>query len=91
MDAVLLGRLKEHCHVDHDGDDGQLKDLYAAAVEYLAAAGVPEATNSGSARYQLTAFSLVLEWYDGQAALGTATIGVQRLINQLKLAANPSF
>ncbi len=77
--------------MDHAGDDGQLKDLYAAAVEYLEKAGVPEATNSRSARYQLTAFSLVLEWYDGQSALGTATVGLQRLINQLKLAANPCF
>ena len=88
MDAVILGRLKEHCNVDHNEDDGKLAFYYGAAVEYLAGAGIPELT---SARYQLAAFTLVNDWYDGTCAMGTATVGAQRLINQLKLSVDPTF
>lgn len=88
MDAIMLGRLKDHCHVDHDDDDEQLKALYKTAVEYLSGAGIHEMTSS---RYQLAAFTLVNDWYDGIASLGNATVGAQRLINQLKLCTDPSF
>ena len=88
MDAVILGRLKDHCHVDHDEDDGKLAFYYDAAVEYLAGAGILELP---STRYQLAAFTLVNDWYDGTCAMGTATVGAQRLINQLKLSVDPTF
>ena len=81
MDAATLKALKAHCHVDHDDDDDQLRFLYGAAVEYLAGAGI----DAGGGKYQFTAFSLVLEWYDG-APIGTVTVGLRQLINQQKLS-----
>lgn len=81
MDEATLTALKAHCHVDHDDDDEQLRFLYGAAVEYLAGAGI----DAGGEKYQFTAFSLVLEWYDG-APIGTVTVGLRQLINQQKLS-----
>lgn len=83
-DAATLTALKQHCHIDHDSDDAQLSQLYNAAVEYLAGAGVP-ATASASERYRLCVFTLVNDWYDGAATLGSCTVGLRQLINQLKL------
>lgn len=83
MSDETLRLLKAHCRVDHDDDDGLLQELYDAAVDYLDGAGI---SISDSAKYRLTAFSLVLEWYDG-APIGNVTVGTQRLINQLKLNA----
>ena len=80
MDAATLTALKAHCHVDHDDDDEQLRFLYGAAVEYLTGAGIDE----GAEEFRFTAFSLVLEWYDG-APIGTVTVGLRQLINQQKL------
>ena len=80
MDAATLKALKAHCHVDHDDDDDQLWFLYGAAVEYLACAGI----DTGTEEAKFTAFSLVLEWYDG-APIGTVTVGLRQLINQQKL------
>ena len=81
MDAATLKALKAHCHVDHDDDDDQLRFLYGAAVEYLAGAGI----DTGTEEAKFTAFSLVLEWYDG-APIGTVTVGLRQLINQQKLS-----
>lgn len=83
MDAEKLAALKRHCHIDFDDDDAQLLMLYGSAVGYLAGAGVP-ATMQSDERYLLAAYSLVNEWYDG-AAIGTCTVGLRQLINQLKM------
>lgn len=81
MDEATLKALKAHCHVDHDDDDDQLWFLYGAAVAYLAGAGI----DAGTEEAKFTAFSLVLEWYDG-APIGTVTVGLRQLINQQKLS-----
>lgn len=79
----LLAALKAHCRIDHSEDDALLMGYYAAAVLYLRNAGVKD---SDDELYQLAAFSLVLGWYDGDAADGGASHGTRRLINQLKQA-----
>lgn len=83
MDPETLSLLKAHCRIDHDEDDRYLTMLYRSAVSYLNGAGVSE---SDSEKYRLTAFSLVLEWFDG-GVTGNLTIGLQGMINQLKLEA----
>ena len=83
MDPETLSLLKAHCRIDHDEDDHYLTMLYRSAVSYLEGAGIHE---SGSEKYRLTAFSLVLEWFDG-GVTGNLTIGLQSMINQLKLEA----
>lgn len=79
----LLNALKAHCRVDHSEDDALLMGYYAAAVLYLRNAGVRD---SDDELYRLAAFSLVLGWYDGDAADGGASYGTRQLINQLKQA-----
>ena len=84
-DAQMMEALRAHCHIDHNYDDTQLQMLYGAATDYLSKAGIPYPEQGQSVdQYQLTAFSLVLEWYEG-AAVGSVTIGLRQLINQLKL------
>ncbi len=87
MDSATLALLKAYCHVDHDDDDALLQELFDAAVGYLDGAGIP---SSNTAMYRHTVSVIVLEWYDG-APIGNVTVGVQRLINQLKLRCAPSF
>ena len=81
MPEEKLQRLKAYVKPDHDEDDSLLQDLWAAAVEYLANAGVPE---SESSLYWLAASGLVLDWYDS-GAVGTPVVGLRTVINQLKL------
>lgn len=90
--AATLTALKRHCHIDHNDDDQQLEQLYAAAVEYMDGAGVPTpaAGADNAARYQLCVFSLVNDWYDGTATTGACTVGLRQLINQLK-ASSPAI
>ena len=83
MDPETLSLLKAHCRIDHNEDDRYLTMLYRSAVSYLNGAGVSE---SDSEKYGLTAFSLVLEWFDG-GVTGNLTIGLRNLINQLKIEA----
>lgn len=83
MDPEVLKLLKAHCRIDHDEDDSYLTMLYHAARDYLGGAGIQE---SDSDKFRLTAFSMVLEWYDGGVS-GNLTIGLRSLINQLKLEA----
>lgn len=80
MDAETLAALKAHCHIDHDDDDKQLIFLYHAAVAYL------DGVDTEGELYQFALFSIVAEWYDG-APIGTVTLGLRQVINQLKLHA----
>ena len=86
MKSAELAALKAHCHIDHNGDDAQLTALYDAAVEYMEGAGVPTPSQKCE-RYTLCVFALVNDWYDGTASLGSCTVGLRQLINQLKMTA----
>lgn len=84
-DAQMMEALRAHCHIDHYYDDAQLQMLYGAATDYLSNAGIPyPESGQPSDKYQLTAFSMVLEWYEG-APVGSVTVGLRQLINQLKM------
>lgn len=86
MTAEELVALKAYCHVDHDDDDALLTSLHRAAVDYLRNAGISTA-EAPPDLYALTTHCLVLEWYNGEGLNSGVSIGVRKLINQLKLSA----
>lgn len=83
MDYETLKLLKQYMHVDHDDDDGLIRQLWSTANRYLERGG---ALTDDPADSWLAAAALTLQWYDGTPL----PEGVQRLINQLKLG-DPAF
>lgn len=80
-----LAELKAYCRVDHGDDDLLLSSLYFGAIAYLAGAGVER--NESDALYNLTVNTLVLEWYDGEGIGSGVTVGIRKMIQQMKLGA----
>lgn len=81
-----LAAVKRYMRVDGDEDDEVIAALHAAAVLYLANAGVSEPP-SGSALYDLAVWSLTLHYYDHRDAVGNEAdipTGLRPIIAQLQ-------
>lgn len=92
MDHELLRLLKAYCRIDHDEDDDLLIFLYDAAIDYLGGAGTQI---SGGAKYRLTVFAMVNEWYDN-GLRAELPDGIKNMIKQLEMIevssqVNPAF
>lgn len=98
-DPARLLALLQYCHLEEFADDSgviaTLTALYAAALEYMAGAGVTRVTANQN-RYDLLVNSLVLQWYDSMRRVGDESEdddrikeppGFRRLMNQVKLDA----
>ncbi len=85
-DAVV--RAKTYLRIDTDDDDVLVGTLLDAATIYLDNAGVPAPAES-NALYDLALWGVTLYFYDHRddvaTNLASMPLGVQRVINQLKL------
>ncbi len=91
MTSKELTALKAYMYIDTDTDDGLISSLYAAAIEYMANAGVTAevAGAISPALYRNCAFGLTLQYYDKRTietsgASNALTLGVRNQLNQLK-------
>lgn len=84
-----LADCKLYMRVDGADEDELISDLYRAAQEYLARAGIC-CTEDNASSYALAVHSLTLHYYDHRDAVGTEAgipVGLRPIINQLKLEA----
>lgn len=91
IDKDRLASLKRYCCDSGEADDGDLTELYAAALGYMENAGVtmPQAGTARRAQFDLCVNYLVLDAYDKRVTTITGTIvaenpGFRRQLNQLK-------
>lgn len=95
MDEAVKASLMAYCHLDDlsPEDDALLKTLYAAAVEYMKGADVPElaADDPWLPIYHLVVFALVNDAWDNRRSTVTGQLFQNpvwtRMKNQLKLRA----
>ena len=95
MDQAVKASLMAYCHLDDLGpeDEALLETLYAAAVEYMNGADVPElaADDPWLPIYHLVVFALVNDAWDNRRSTVTGQLFQNpvwtRMKNQLKLRA----
>lgn len=84
MAYAPLDFLKQHLHEDSDDRDDYITELYAAAVQELARAGI---TDDGTGVFQVMAGEIVRSWYDGTPRIA----GFQQIVNQGKLVGDANY